>query len=103
MKNIIKEAPNVAEAFFNLTRTVTTYSPLDQKTNELILIGIFTAHGGLRGINTHVERALVAGSTKEEILAAILLAMPVIGITDVTLAIDQALNTLEKKQEITHA
>jgi 4-carboxymuconolactone decarboxylase len=96
VRNIIREAPNVAESFFQLTRSVKDYSPFDQKMNELILIGIFAAHGGLRGLDTHVERAVAAGANKEEILASILLALPVVGITDITLAVEQALTTLEK-------
>ena len=99
MKDIIREAPGVAEAFFNLTRNVKDYSPLDEKTNELILLGIFAAHRGLRGIQTHVERAFAEGATKEEILASILLALPVVGITDIALAVEQAVETLVNVQE----
>src|SRR5439155_289234 len=96
---IIREAPEVAEAFFSLTRSVKSYSPLDEKTNELVLVGIFAAHRGLRGLHTHVTRAVDEGASKEEILAAILLALPVVGITDITLAVEQALATLEQCQE----
>lgn len=99
MKYIIRDAPNVAEAFFSLTKSVKTYSPLDEKTNELILLGIFAAHRGLRGLHTHVERAVAEGATKEEILAAILLALPIVGITDIALAVEQAVETLEHMQE----
>lgn len=99
MKDIIREAPQVAEAFFNLTRNIKDYSPLDEKTNELILLGVFAAHRGLRGIHTHVERAVAEGATKEEILAAILLALPVVGITDIALAVERAVETLAQLQE----
>jgi alkylhydroperoxidase/carboxymuconolactone decarboxylase family protein YurZ len=98
MKDIIKNAPNVAEAFFHLTRTIKGYSPLDEKTNELILLGIFATHRGLRGLHTHVERAVAEGATKEEILASILLALPIVGITDIALAVEQAVITLEQMQ-----
>lgn len=100
MQNVIKEAPKVAQSFFDLAKSVTQYSPLDQKTNELILLGIFTTHRGLRGMGTHVERAIEVGATKEEIIAAILLALPIIGITDVTLALDKALEVIEGKTEV---
>ena len=96
MKNLINEAPNVAQGFFDLAKSVKQYSPLDEKTNELIIIGIFVAHRGLRGLNTHIERAMEEGATKEEVIAAILLALPIIGITDANLAMDQAMETINR-------
>ncbi|KPC72474.1 carboxymuconolactone decarboxylase family protein [Laceyella sacchari] len=96
MRNIIQEAPNVADGFFNLTKEIKQYSPMDEKTNELILIGIFTANRGLRAIDTHVERALQHGATKEEIIAAILLAMPAVGVSNVTLAVERALEAIRQ-------
>lgn len=95
MKNMMAEAPNVAQGFFDLAKSVKQFSTLDEKTNELIILGVFTAHRGLRGINTHVERAMDAGATKEEIIAAILLALPIVGITDTNLALDQAMESIE--------
>lgn len=95
MKNLIKEAPNVAQGFFDLAKSVKQYSPLDEKTNELIIIGIFATHRGITGIGTHVMRCMEEGATKEEIIAAILLALPIVGITDVNLALDKAMETIQ--------
>lgn len=95
MKNMIKNAPNVAQGFFDLAKSVRDYSPLDQRTNELIILGIFAAHRGLRGIDTHVERAMEGGATREEIIASVLLALPIVGITDTNLALDQAVGAIE--------
>ncbi len=52
MKNMMKEAPEVAQSFFDLAKSAREYSTLGMKTNELILLGIFAAHRGLRGIQT---------------------------------------------------
>ncbi|MGG3569634.1 carboxymuconolactone decarboxylase family protein [Priestia megaterium] len=98
MKNIMAEAPEVSRSFFNLTNSVTEYSKMDLKTKELILIGIFTTNRGIRGINTHVIRALEAGATKEEVLGAILLALPAVGISNVTLAFEKALEIISQKE-----
>ncbi|EOW9529285.1 carboxymuconolactone decarboxylase family protein [Bacillus cytotoxicus] len=98
MRNIMNEAPRVAEGFFKLTKDIKGFSPMDEKMNELILIGIFTANRGLRGINTHVNRALEAGATKEEVLSAVLLALPAIGISNVTLAFEKALEVINQKE-----
>ncbi len=99
MQNVIKEAPAVAQSFFDLAKSVKQYSPLDEKTNELILIGIFATHRALRGLATHVERAMEEGATKEEMIAAILLALPIIGISDVTLAIDKTMEVIEEQNK----
>jgi 4-carboxymuconolactone decarboxylase len=98
MKNMMKEAPAVAQSFFDLAKSVKQYSPLDEKTNELIILGVFTAARGLRGIDTHVERAMNEGATKEEIIAAVLLALPIIGITDTNLALDQTVEAIDTVQ-----
>jgi 4-carboxymuconolactone decarboxylase len=103
MKNMMKEAPEVAQSFFDLAKSAREYSPLGPKVDELIILGIFAAHRGLRGIGTHVERAMDAGATKEEIIAAILLALPIVGITDTNLALDEAVVFIDAymhKQEI---
>ena len=98
MKNLIKEAPGVAQSFFDLAKSVNEFSPLGTKINELIIIGIFVTHRGLRGLNTHIERAMEEGATKQEVIAAILLALPIIGITDANLAIDQAMETIDRME-----
>ena len=91
MKNLINEAPKVAEAFFNLTAAIRESSVLGTKTNELVLIGVFTASRSLKGIKTHVDRALQAGATQDEIVSAIYLALPVCGIGSVNAALDEAM------------
>lgn len=95
MRNIIKEAPEVAKAFFLLTEEITKYSNIDLKVKELVLIGIFTASGGIRGVGTHIERAIKNGATKEEVYGAILLALPVVGISNVNIAVEKAEEILE--------
>lgn len=98
MKNILREFPAVGEAFFAYTKAIRDASPLDPKTVELVLVGIFAAHRGLRGIGTHVERAAALGATQGEILSAIILAAPVVGISNVTLAVEAALAKLEHRE-----
>jgi alkylhydroperoxidase/carboxymuconolactone decarboxylase family protein YurZ len=106
MKDLLREAPAVGEAFFGMTRAVREYSTLGPKVNELIILGIFAAHGGARGIHTHVERACAAGASKEDILAAILLALPVVGISKTNEAIAAAiaaLQTIDSKEPVGNA
>ena len=98
MKHLISESPNVADAFFNLTAQIRQFSCLGTKTNELVLMGIFTAARSPKGIVTHLTRALEAGATKEEIISAITLALPVVGIGAVNQSLDIAMDTLASLQ-----
>jgi alkylhydroperoxidase/carboxymuconolactone decarboxylase family protein YurZ len=99
MKNIEINAPQILESFRNLTKSIDNYSPIDIKTKELILIGIFTAKSAVRGIKTHTELALKHGNTKEEIISSIMYALPIVGITSVTIALEEALNTIDNIQK----
>lgn len=85
MQNIINEAPGVAKAFRDLTNSLQEKSAVDKKTKELILLGIFTADKAVRGIDTHVRIALQEGATKDEIVSAILFAIPIVGVPSVTM------------------
>lgn len=98
MKNIINEAPGVHKAFRSLTSELDKQSTIDLKTKELILIAVFTAIRGLRGIDTHVGLALTNGATKNEIISTILYAIPIVGITNVTLTLEKALEIIEGEE-----
>lgn len=99
MKNLMREAGPVAEAFRAMTKAIDDTSPLDLRTKELILLGIFTAKRALRGIDTHVRIATQSGATRREIVAAIVYALPIVGITDVTLALGKALDVIGEISE----
>lgn len=99
MQNLIDNAPNVAQAFFGLTKACREQSVLGNRINELILVGIFTAQGSPRGLRTHIGRALEHGATQEELLAAITLALPVVGITHVNQAMDVLMECVASHQE----
>lgn len=96
MKKLIEEAPEVAKSFFSLTESVTDYGEFDKKIKELIILGIFTGTGAMRGLGTHVERAIKAGATKKEIIGAILLALPICGISNVNMAVEKALEGMQE-------
>ena len=96
MKNLIREAGPVAEAFRAMTKVIDESSPLDVRTKELILLGIFTANRALRGIDTHVRIAVENGVSRKEIVSAIVYAMPIVGITNVTLCLEKALQVVDE-------
>jgi len=75
-----KRFPEVWKAYGWLRDACDHEGPLDQKTRELIKIGIETACLRKGGLHAHIHRARKAGAQKEEILQAILLAVPLVGL-----------------------
>jgi AhpD family alkylhydroperoxidase len=65
-----KECPNFMKAFQTLHQAVENNGVLDQKTTELILVGIAVNRQCSYCIHIHGSKALKAGATKAEILAA---------------------------------
>ena len=100
MQDLIDNAPNVAQAFFSLTKSCRDQSTLGPRINELILVGIFTAQGAMRGLHTHISRALEHGASQEDILAAITLALPAIGITHVNQAVEVLMKCTSTKAAV---
>lgn len=95
MKHLVTEAPGISDAFFNLTAQIRAHSCLGTKTNELVLLGIFTAARSPKGLVTHTERALEAGATREEVISAIVLALPVCGIGAVNQSLEIVMEILD--------
>jgi len=96
MKHLIKEAKDVADSFQHLIKAIHERSVFSKKQNELMLIGIFTADKALRNLQTHIKKALEHGATKDEIISAILLALPAIGINRVSEALSIAMEIIEE-------
>ena len=58
-----------------------TREGMDAKTRELLTVVMLAALGGAEvQVKSHVEGALKTGSTKEEIVCALVQAMPYMGI-----------------------
>lgn len=70
----------VSGAYEALGGAVHESGPLDQKTRELVKLGIAIG-GRLEGaVRSHASRALQAGATRQEIEHAILLALTTVGL-----------------------
>lgn len=100
MQILSELSPDILQNFRNLTNAIDVYSPIPLKYKELILIGMFVAYGGERGIDTHVRIALQAGASKEEIFAAIIYALPISGVSTVTQAIEIAATVIDDIENV---
>ena len=89
--------PEFLEAYLAFRSVPQTRGPLPQKTRELILIAInaATTHLYGPGVRRHIQNALAAGATRNEILEAIQLTT-VMGIHSCNLAIPILLDEVER-------
>jgi alkylhydroperoxidase/carboxymuconolactone decarboxylase family protein YurZ len=69
-----EECPEVAEAYIKLSSAINKDSVLDDKTRNLILIGIYSTTRDPVALRHFILMAFSAGASKEEIQAAALLA-----------------------------
>lgn len=91
-----KEFPEVFSSYGELYRS-TSEKDLDEKTKQLVYIGILTACGYGPALKVHIEKALKAGATKSEIKAASLLAIPAAGACNFLTILPDLLNELENE------
>ena len=91
--------PDFLEAYLAFRSVPHSSGPLEQKYKELILVAVnaATTHLYGPGVRRHIQNALKAGATREEILEAIQLTT-VMGIHSCNLAIPILLEEVEKYQ-----
>lgn len=73
--------PEVLQAYFDLTPLLGQTLPA--VTRDLVRIAAQTATGAHRALRCTVPRALAAGATPDEVIDAVVLALPEVGITSV--------------------
>lgn len=71
MEELSSALPEVAEGFGRLHEAVFSDGKLSLKQKELIAVGISTAVRCSKCLRHHIEMALNAGATKDEILEAV--------------------------------
>lgn len=95
-KKFQEDYPKVATAYEALGNAVHEAGPLDSKTRALIKLGI-SAGAKLEGaFHSHVRKALAAGVTKEEMVHAVLLTLPTIGLPSMMAALSWIDDIVEK-------
>lgn len=75
----MQEYPQVWEAYNDLGAAVHGQGPLDEKSRELVKLGIAIGIGSEGAVHSHTRKALGAGASHEEIRHVALLAIPTIG------------------------
>jgi len=79
-----QESPDVQKAYAGLIQTLIDMEGLDDKTKQLIYIGMKMVSDDERAVRMHVPMAQKAGATRDEIKGTILLGLSVIGLKAVS-------------------
>jgi alkylhydroperoxidase/carboxymuconolactone decarboxylase family protein YurZ len=95
-KNFSKEYPEISEIFKDLGIKVRESGPLDEKSQNLIKLGIAVGSSSRGGVMSNTRKALESGCSKEEIKHAILLSLSTTGFPAMIAALNWANEVLEK-------
>lgn len=84
MKNplelFMKESPEIQNAYAEFIQSLIDDKGLDNKTKQLIYIGMKMIADDERAVKMHVPMAKNAGATRDEVKTTILLGLSVIGL-----------------------
>jgi len=97
-QNLQKRFPDVLEAVNKLGTTVRAAGPLDNKTAELIQLGVAASSGSTGAVRSHARRALTAGATEEELQHTLLLLISTIGFPQVAAALAWVQEILDSRK-----
>jgi alkylhydroperoxidase/carboxymuconolactone decarboxylase family protein YurZ len=90
-----KEAPDVANAFNAMIESLRATKGLDDKTKQLVYIGIKAALGDTTAVYYHVPMAKKAGASRDEVKDSILITLPVCGLKGVATSLPLALEVYD--------
>lgn len=82
--------PEVFEEFKQLGISTRQAGPLDEKTQDLVKLGIAVGSNSRGGVMSNTRKAIAAGATAEEVRHAILLAMTTTGFPTMIAALSWA-------------
>ncbi|MHC4268060.1 MAG: carboxymuconolactone decarboxylase family protein [Planctomycetota bacterium] len=85
-KSLVKEYPDVCEAFQNLGTQCHNAGPLNEKERKLAKLGIAIGTGSEGAVHSAVRNALKVDISKEEIMHVSILAITTIGLPQATAA-----------------
>ena len=88
------EASGHAKAWMGAVRSLYEASVLDKKTEELAHLAVLAALRLESGVPLHAQLAKEAGASREEVISAVLVGLPVAG-QGVTLVLPTAIATYD--------
>jgi 4-carboxymuconolactone decarboxylase len=89
--------PEVFDDYKKLGGSARSAGPLDEKTQDLVKLGIAVGANSRGGVMSHTRKALKAGATADEIYHAVLLALTTTGFPNMIAALIWVEEVLAKK------
>jgi alkylhydroperoxidase/carboxymuconolactone decarboxylase family protein YurZ len=80
----VEEAPEIQKAYNEFIQSLIADKGLDNKTKQLIYIGMKMISDDERAVKMHVTFAKYAGATRDEVKSTVLLGLSVIGMKAVS-------------------
>jgi len=80
LETFMEESPEVQKAYAGFIQSLIEIHGLDNKTKQLIYIGMKMIAEDERAVIMHVPMAKAAGASREEVKATVLLGLSVIGL-----------------------
>lgn len=90
-----EQFPEQSAAFITLFQTVSAKA-LDEKTKQLVYLGILTAKRYAPAVRVHIRKAIEAGASLEEIKEAMMLAIPAAELCDFLAVMPEIFNELDE-------
>jgi len=84
LQTFVDEAPEVQKAYAEFIKSLIADKGLDNKTKQLIYIGMKMIADDERAVKMHVPMAKNAGATRDEVKTTVLLGLSVIGMKAVS-------------------
>lgn len=84
---VIKEFPDVSKAYEQLGIACRAAGPLDDKTQNLVKLGISLGINSRGAVMSSTRKALESGASREEIMHAVLLGLTTAGFPNMVAAV----------------
>ena len=85
-----KESPETMQGFFDFAGKIQEKCGLDEKTFQLVYMGIQASRGGVGSVAAHAGFARKAGATREEVIGTVLVSLMTSGINGVSDCLEAA-------------
>ncbi len=93
-----KQFPEVAKAYDTLTTSCHQWGPLEEKTRQLIKLGIAIGVVSEGAVKSHARRALAEGVSPEELRHTVLMALTTAGFPTMIAALKWVEEVIEKSK-----
>jgi len=90
----MQQTNTTGKLYMDMVMALSKESALDRKSHELAYISVLAATKMISGIDFHVKLAKELNASKEEIISAVLVGLPAVGITVID-ALEIAINAYD--------